>query len=120
MGDRINIELRFGYLDPLRCKPNSIHIYGHWAGSHVIEGNLLRFAIDSARTRWDDPTYCARIIMSRLMAASHNDTTGWGISPDYTDSENPAVVVDLENHTVSVGENRYSFGEYCEGVLISE
>ena len=76
MGDRINIELRFGYLDPLRCHPNSIHIYGHWAGASVIEGNLLREAIDAARTRWDDPNYCARIILSRLMKDSHNETTG--------------------------------------------
>lgn len=111
MGDRINIELQFS-------DEQSVHIYGHWAGAHVIEGNLLRFAIDSARTRWDDMTYCARIIMSRLMAGSDGSTTGWGIAPYYIDSENPAVVVDLENLTVRVGLDTYSFQEYCEGVLI--
>lgn len=93
MGDRRNIELRYG------DSYEPVYLYTHWDGTDLPL--VLANALDSpeGRGRWDDPSYLARIIFSH-MTKDADPETGYGIAPYVVDENWPNIIVDLEGKTV--------------------
>ena len=101
MGDRVNIILKDG-------ESTAVVIYLHWG--YTDRYSVLAQAIAHAQPRWNDSSYCARMIISNIIKDDGIDNeTGIGIfsasveqamsgnlyTPDY-------VLVDLETRTVEV------------------
>lgn len=101
MGDRVNIVLQDG------DRP-AVVVYLHWG--YTDRYPVLAQAIAHARPRWNDPSYCARMIISSIIKDDgiDNETnigiysatldemaTGDFYTPDY-------VVVDLVKRTINV------------------
>jgi hypothetical protein len=91
MGMRRNIALDYG-------RERKIYLYTHW-GAEGLE-DVLRDALLRGRSRWDDPSYLARIIFSEMIQDEVLDTTGYGIAPYVMDDEFRTIEVDLEKRTV--------------------
>lgn len=102
MGDRRNIELKFGLGRP------SIYLYSHYRGSDLAQ--MLALALDSNRTRWSDPAYLARYIVTHIVAQDEasTDEYGWGLSPDpyMTGDGHVDIVVNLPAQTVTIRRAR--------------
>lgn len=116
MGDRVNVELQYGY-DTELCQIRRVYLYSHWGGSRIHE--TLKAALIRGRGRWGDPPYLARIIFSQMMldesggilSQTLEALTGFGIAPYLMDdSDNDTIIVDLENQTV--GDK--PFAEYAK------
>lgn len=93
MGNRANIKIiQYKNATPL-------YLYTHWNGSiwNIQLANALKFG----ESRWNDPEYLTRIIISRMYAGDVDDTTGGGIGVDtIPDNENPIIIVDIGTNTV--------------------
>lgn len=78
MGDRRQIHVIYpdGY---------KIYFYTHWGG-HTLPAIVAK-ALNAGRDRWDDPAYLARIIFNHMTMDDPAGVTGYGISPDYADSD---------------------------------
>ena len=112
MGDRLNIEFRFpATFVTGSCR--SVHLYSHWDGHYILHGRLQE-ALEGARGRWDDHTYCARIIMSQLIRNNWDQNLSWGISPNYTDSEYGELIIHLGPNTVEYDGRTASFEQVIE------
>lgn len=108
MGDRVNTVLRFQ-----GDSKTDLYIYGHWSG-HSMPATLAR-GIYYAKGRWDDESYCARIIVSSLLErVSYKDALGYGIAPYMPDNEHSLMICDLEKNELCIGDERFSFGEVAE------
>ena len=91
MGMRRNIALDYG-------GERKIYLYTHWDGEHLE--HILRDALIRGRSRWDDPSYLARIIFSEMIQDEVLLTTGYGIAPyAMDDGEFPTIKVDFEKRT---------------------
>ena len=78
-------------------------LYSHWGQTTAEED--LAFAISKARPRWDDESYCARIIISQLVGENWDSELGFGLwasTEPSTDEE--WYLIDLPNNTVT-GKN---------------
>jgi hypothetical protein len=96
MGDRAN----FGFRD---SKEDIIFLYGHWAGHNML-ANLAN-AVESARPRWEDPTYATRIAISRLVGEEWKNETGWGLTVnELADNEHKVPIIDWRNQTFTLME----------------
>lgn len=93
MGDRANIYLVDGDAD------HGIYLYTHWDGSRWPEA--LRKALAFGKGRWGDPQYLGRIIASQVFSDIHDQGIGGGLSTVMGDNDNPVIVVDLDQSTVS-------------------
>jgi hypothetical protein len=95
MGDRASIELV--YPREGSKGERSIWLYTHWGATDLP---TTLFDVLDKRERWDDESYLARMIASAIFDnAGIHDSTGAGISPEYTDGV--AWQVHLGDHTVT-------------------
>ena len=103
MGDRRQIHF----------KDMGIWYYTHWNGYCLLED--LQNAIDSAKDRWCDDSYCFRIILTSLFKKYENTTIGAGILNEKMDTQydlNPIVFI--KTNQVEYNGETYSFEEFCE------
>lgn len=112
MGDRRNIVVEFD--DNV-----SVALYTHWTGSSLP--GALADALRRGESRWDDPTYLTRIIFSEMIQDDIMNTTGYGIEPIKTGSDNYCeaspgydLYVDTRNEQVGLDETWYSFPKFIE------
>lgn len=90
MGDRGNIIIKTGS-DPL------LYLYTHWAGSEL--SNILAKALKRGKSRWEDPSYMARIIFSEMTTGSEREETGFGLSTTMGDGDTE-LMVDFDKQAV--------------------
>ncbi len=95
MGDRINIYFDQG----TDCV---VGLYMHWGGSEIDQ--ILPFALEKAKNRWNDPEYGTRIIISNILKDNIDGETGYGIFAVkrniYHNVENGYRVVDFRNQII--------------------
>lgn len=86
-------------------------LYSHWGGWDAAPD--LQAALLAAKPRWSDDTYCARIIVSRIVGNAWNDETGFGLSVgQIPDNEWPYMLVDIERQLVRCEDREMSFPEF--------
>lgn len=78
----------------------ALFFYTHWSGTEIPQ--TLAAALDRGRDRWGDESYLARIIFNQLTAGVEMETTGYGITTYFCETEHPIPVVDAYAQTVSV------------------
>lgn len=101
MGARINYIFKDS--EPAVGEPYSyVVLYSHW-GETDWETDIAA-ALDHARPRWSDDSYCTRMIISYLIQDQLLDQHGFGIysindmSQDLGDT---TVIVDMVNKTIT-------------------
>jgi len=99
MGDRANVAIITDEGQP------PIVLYTHWSGYRLPDA--LATAIDRARDRWGDDSYCARIIVTEILFElgflKSGETTGFGLSVgSILDNEYPVFVVSVPEQAVWV------------------
>jgi hypothetical protein len=79
----------------------NLTLYSHW-GADTWEIDLA-YALDKARSRWDDPSYGSRIVVSQLIGDQWQSETGFGlyVTEDTSDFWDEVVIVDFVNKTVN-------------------
>lgn len=106
MGDRGNVQLHYGK------DSQPIYLYTHWHGTDlpIIVADTLNS--EQGRSRWDDPSYLARIIFTNMVKSEKHDDgeTGFGIAPYRMDYNHPDIIIDLYNMTV----DGMSYQKYIE------
>ena len=115
MGDRRQVIFEFGAKnESTQLTEPSIILYTHWGGS-ALPHSFAR-AINAAKPRWDDESYCARIIVSQLIGERWDTETGYGLAPYLLDSEYTDFYVNLPANTVRLGPNgaEQSFTAYVD------
>lgn len=96
MGDRAN----FVFVQP---SGETIVLYGHWAGSGMLE--TLAEAVAKAQSRWTDPSYATRIAISQMIGDTWGMETGWGLQVnEISDNEHKIPVVNWLECTFSLHE----------------
>lgn len=95
MGDRANI-----YLKDSDRSATGMYVYTHWAGDEWP--TALQEALTYGESRWGDPQYLARVIVSRVFKDLTNSTTGGGLSTEMGDNSYPLLCVDLINDKVGL------------------
>ena len=108
MGDRIVYTIR-------QDKDLSVNLYSHWGGYDRF--NALAKAIKAAEPRWNDSSYCTRIIVSQLIGDHWNDELGFGLwasneTGGYYGGDHPDIVIDLVNKTVEDETGIHSFDSF--------
>jgi hypothetical protein len=105
MGARVN----FVFADTSSAWPV---LYSHWGADSWRED--LAQALKHAEPRWNDESYCARVIISQLTKNHADDVTGFGIyaiTPDEVDSIcDLPVLVNVSANTV----DGVSFGVFIK------
>ena len=86
-------------------------LYSHWGEGSCLED--LATALDKARPRWDDETYCSRIIISSIIGEEWNQETGYGLwaSPELCNDET-WIQIDLKEKTVIAIDGEHSFSDF--------
>jgi hypothetical protein len=103
MGDRAN----FVFVQP---SGETIVLYGHWAGSGMLEN--LAEAVAKAQSRWTDPSYATRIAISQMIGDSWGMETGWGLHVnEISDNEHKIPVVNWLESTFSLHEQDSHFNQ---------
>ena len=103
MGDRAN----FAFVQP---NGNTIVLYGHWAGHNML-ANLAE-AVAKAQSRWSDPAYATRIVVSQMIGDGWGFETGWGLHiNEIGDNEHKIPVIDWTQRTFSLHEEDSFFNE---------
>jgi menaquinone-dependent protoporphyrinogen IX oxidase len=93
MGDRTNTVFRM-------ADGSDVVLYQHWGGYQMMAN--LAAALDAARNRWNDESYCTRIIISNLIGDDWSQELGYGISTQIMDNEHSIPVIDFSDHTVAL------------------
>ena len=98
----------------------SIYLYSHWGGDSKVEDT--ENAIEKARPRWNDPTYCARMIISQLIGQQWDEETGFGIEAGLPSSspfeeQFAPCVIDTTLNTIQLGEWFGTFEEFLKANL---
>lgn len=78
-------------------------LYSHWGGYELP--TAVADALPKAAGRWDDESYCARIVIQNILnaIADPDSETGSGISVgELTDNEYPIIVIDVPSNLVGV------------------
>ena len=104
MGARVFFNLR-------QSDNNFISLYSHWGEDS--RHTDLAIALDHARPRWSDESYCARIIVSQLIGDDWNSETGYGLMAGNQGMyDETAIDVDLELQTVTDEIGTHSYDEF--------
>ena len=93
MGDRTNTVFR-------KADGSDIVLYQHWGGENMMHN--LATALDAARNRWTDESYCIRIVISNLIGDDWSQELGYGISTHIMDNEHSVPVIDFSDNTVAL------------------
>jgi hypothetical protein len=96
---------------------HAIHLYAHWQGEHKIR--MTQVALQSARPRWEDDAYCARIIISSLIGKDWEEETGYGMMAGHPDSEffeeeYVPVTLDVIARTITVSGRIMTYQEFLD------
>ncbi len=86
MGDRGNILIE------------GVYLYTHWAGSDLKK--ILKRALKK-RLRWNDSPYLTRIIFCEMIKHDVEGETGYGISKEVQDNENPILEVNVRKQEIT-------------------
>ena len=107
MGDRIVYTLA-------QTDGNQISLYSHWGGGDRYAA--LAYALEKARPRWSDESYCARIIVSNLIGPDWNEETGYGLwaGPDNGAGDHPAITIWLDKNYIEDESGIHSFDEFVD------
>jgi len=92
MGDRANVR----FITNRETDP--IYLYSHWGGSGIP--SRVVGALNKASERWNDPSYCCRIMVSQIIGDEWKSGTGWGLSTAITDNDRDILEVDLTSKTI--------------------
>lgn len=85
----------------------AVNVYCHWM--HLDEAvQRINRAIDSARDRWDDPSYLTRSIFSRIIEDDVHGTTGFGLSAVNQVDIEAELIIDIPNQTIHSNEDAFS------------
>jgi hypothetical protein len=107
MGDRIVYTIR-------QDENLSVNLYSHWGGYDRFV-NLAK-ALRAAEPRWNDSSYCTRIIVSQLIGDNWNDELGFGLWASNSDGayggDHPDIIVDLVSKTVEDETGIHEFDSF--------
>lgn len=107
MGDRIVYTIR-------QDKDLSVNLYSHWGGYDRFAA--LAKALKAAEPRWDDSTYCTRIIVSQLIGNDWAEETGFGLwasnEQGMYGGDHPDIIIDLTNKTVEDETGIHTFNNF--------
>ena len=88
-------------------------LYSHW-GEHTALEDTAR-ALDKARPRWDDETYCARIIVSQIIGDEWDSELNFGLwSQNEPFTDEAWVLIDLKENKVTALDGTHSFEEFVK------
>lgn len=83
-------------------------LYSHWGEESALQDTAR--AVAKARPRWGDDSYCARIIVSQLIATEWDEETGFGLwVSDEPCMDESWVLIDLQEQTVTALDGTHSF-----------
>lgn len=88
-------------------------LYSHW-GEYSALSDCAN-AIAKARPRWDDDSYCSRIIISQLIGEEWGNETGYGLwasNEPYVDEE--WLIIDLTEKTVTGRDGVHTFEQFSQ------
>lgn len=97
-----------------------IYLYSHLDGHNWPE--KLRRALSYAASRWHDPGYLTRILISQMYMDMHEDLRGGAVSTTRDNHTHyPDIIVDIPRQTVQWAADhhtyqRYTFDEYTRRV----
>lgn len=95
MGNRGNIKVT--------SEHGSVYLYAHWKGSNLPTIVQTAMRSQSARGRWDDEQYLARILFCHLLPKDDwEGETGYGIGTVIGDGDDKVVEVDVGKQRVLV------------------
>jgi hypothetical protein len=109
MGDRRNVQVIY---------PNgsTIYFYTHWAGDSLAE--CVAEGLRVGKSRWNDPSYLARVIFDTITREDTGGVTGYGISTEFEYSDYKDDIVLLLSHgeggRVGIGSPDRSYEEFIE------
>lgn len=89
MGTRGNIRIHNGNQD------RSVYLYSHWDSDTALP-TAVKTALTRAVSRWDDPTYLARVIFTDLIRDDINSVTGYGIAASPKDVDGQDLILDVD------------------------
>lgn len=103
MGDRRDVVFEFG-------EGKTVVLYSHWQGSTLQETLAEALNSNAARSRYGDPSYLCRILISQIIGEQWEGALNWGISPEPCgDAQHDPIVVDLVTRQVRIGTKCWSF-----------
>ena len=115
MGDRVVYSIK-------QDKDLSVNLYSHWGGHDRFVA--LAAALKAAEPRWNDMSYCTRIIVSQLIGDQWAEETGFGLWASNSDGayggDWPDITIDLENKTVIDETGTHSFTDFIEYHMMKE
>jgi hypothetical protein len=89
-----------------------VGLYSHWGEDSRYAD--LAYALDKARPRWNDESYCMRIIISNLIGPEWNSETGFGLwaskEPLYHET---SIDINMTNKTVSDDSGTHDWDSFC-------
>lgn len=107
MGDRIVYTIK-------QDKDLSVNLYSHWGGYDRFIN--LAAALKAAEPRWNDSSYCTRIIVSQLIGDSWKDETGFGLWASNEDGayggDHPDITINLVDKTVEDETGIHDFNSF--------
>lgn len=107
MGDRVVYTIK-------QDKDLSVNLYSHWGGYDRF--TALARALQAAEPRWNDMSYCTRIIVSQLIGDDWSQETGFGLWASNSDGayggDHPDIVIDLVNKTVEDETGIHEFNDF--------
>ncbi len=120
MGDRANIRfVGERYTNKKNAtaadhRERPMFFYTHWQGYKLPL--VLQDALARGKSRWNDPTYLARIIFSEMVKDDVMAETGFGLSLRIGDGEDQVITVDCLGQTVEskdYGIKKQTFRAFC-------
>ena len=105
MGDRIVHSIK-------QADGNQINLYSHWGGYDRFM--IAADALNHARPRWSDESYCARIIVSRIIGQDWNEETGYGLwaGEDNGAGDHQGIIIDMSDQTVTDESGTHDWDKY--------
>lgn len=91
MGERGTIRINF--------EEGPVCFYTHWQGDSLPEN--LQKSLLRGKSRWDDPSYLARIIFSSMIQEGIESLMGYGISPTPHMGNHPILEIYPDKMNVS-------------------
>jgi hypothetical protein len=109
MGARVNFVFKANKEQPY------LVLYSHWGETSWRQD--LALALEKARPRWTDDSYCLRIIIDQLTKEGRDSETGFGIflaNRDELSFLDSPVIIDTQAMWVEDGGTEHSWNSFCE------
>ena len=109
MGARINFVFKTNLDEPY------LVLYSHWGETEWRKD--LAQALDFARPRWTDDSYCLRIIIDQLTKDGRDSETGFGLflaKQNELDFLDYPVIIDIQAQWVQDEGNKHSWNSFIE------